>query len=36
VIRDLQTRHPKLKTRRHGFAATKAKRQLEDTKAAAK
>jgi hypothetical protein len=35
VIRDLQTRHPKLKTRRHGFAATKAKRQLEDTKVAA-
>jgi len=29
VIRDLQTRHLKLKTRRHGFAATKAKRQLE-------
>ena len=27
VMRDLQTRHPKLKTRRHGFAAAKAKRQ---------
>lgn len=25
VIRDLQTRRPKLKTRRHGFAAVKAK-----------
>ena len=28
VIRDLQTRHVKLKTRRHGFAAAKAKREL--------
>jgi hypothetical protein len=26
VVRDLQTRRTKLKTRRHGFAATKAKR----------
>lgn len=30
VIRDLQTRHVKLKTRRHGFAATKAKRDAAD------
>lgn len=29
VARDLQTRRPKLRTRRHGFAATKAKRQAE-------
>jgi hypothetical protein len=29
VIRDLATRRPKLKTRRHGFAATKAKRLAE-------
>jgi len=27
VIRDVHTIRPKLKTRRHGFAATKAKRQ---------
>jgi hypothetical protein len=27
VIRDLQTRHTKLKTRRHGFAAAKLKRE---------
>jgi len=30
VMRDLQTRHPKLKTRRHGFAAAKAKRQAAE------
>jgi hypothetical protein len=29
VIRDLQTRHLKLKTRRHGFAAAKLKRDTE-------
>lgn len=29
VTRDLQTRHPKLKSRRHGFAATKAKQAAE-------
>jgi hypothetical protein len=29
VVRDLQTRRPKLKTRRHGFAATKIKRERE-------
>lgn len=36
VIRDLQTRRPKLKMRRHGFAAAKAKRLLaaEGTSAA--
>ena len=27
VVHDLKTRRPKLKSRRHGFAATKAKRQ---------
>ena len=27
VQQDLQTRRPKLKSRRHGFAATKAKRE---------
>jgi len=32
IIRDLQTRHPKLKTRRHGFAAAKAKRQAAEAK----
>ena len=32
VIRDLQTRHLKLKTRRHGFAAAKLKRQELVTK----
>ena len=30
VIRDLQTRHVKLKTRRHGFAAAKLKRDGQD------
>jgi hypothetical protein len=30
VARDLQTHRPKLKTRRHGFAATKAKRQAAE------
>jgi len=32
VVRDLQTRHTKLKTRRHGFAATKAKRLAAEDK----
>ena len=32
VIRDLQTRRTKLKTRRHGFAAAKAKRDTIDDK----
>jgi hypothetical protein len=36
VIRDLQTRHVKLKTRRHGFAAAKAKRQAEDKQVVSK
>jgi hypothetical protein len=36
VIRDLQTRHTKLKTRRHGFAAAKAKRLAEDKALATK
>ena len=36
IIRDLQTRHPKLKTRRHGFAAAKAKRQALEDKTATK
>jgi len=31
VAKDLQTRRPKLRTRRHGFAATKAKRQAADS-----
>lgn len=30
VVRDLQTRHVKLKSRRHGFAATKAKQAAEE------
>ena len=30
VMRDLQTRHHKLKTSRHGFAAAKAKRQAAE------
>ena len=34
VIRDLQTRRPKLKTRRHGFAAAKAKRLAAEDLAA--
>jgi hypothetical protein len=32
IVRDLQTRHAKLKTRRHGFAAAKAKRQAAEDK----
>lgn len=36
IIRDLQTRHTKLKTRRHGFAAVKAKRQALEAKTATK
>jgi hypothetical protein len=32
VVRDLQTRHVKLKTRRHGFAAAKAKRLAAEDK----
>lgn len=36
VIRDLQTRHVKLKTRRHGFAAAKAKRDAADKTAVTK
>jgi hypothetical protein len=36
VTRDLQSRHPKLKTRRHGFAAAKAKRQAAEDKVVSK
>jgi len=32
IVRDLQTRHPKLKTRRHGFAAAKARRLAAEDK----
>jgi len=36
VIRDLGTRRTKLKTRRHGFAATKAKRLAAEDKSRTK
>jgi len=36
VMRDLQTRHVKLKTRRHGFAAAKVRRQAADREHVAK
>lgn len=34
VLRDLATRRPKLRQRRHGFAAVKARRQAADEQAA--
>lgn len=36
VVRDLQTRHVKLKTRRHGFAAAKVKRLAAEEKLVSK